>query len=373
MSQKWQVVVFINIERNIFSNLNSKILTLKRIVFGEFKNNYLNKQTLNSLLTYNRKYSKEIIENALQLINTGISFSLASKKLNIPETTLRNWKEKYIEDREFIINKDLEIQILSLLKQGKNIPQISRELNIDYNNLRTFVKKQLTKENYSNILCINKKLLKKSKEISIELAYILGVMFGDGYFGKGQIRLGTKDREFAEYFIKILTTWSNKQPKIWMKKQNNNDYYECYLSFKDAANFLKSLVKDRKRIPEKIKESKINDIKVNFIKGFSDSEGTIITRNNGANFLKIYNQNRELLYDLRNLMVSLGFDGNKVYITFNNKAKNGDIYALRICYKDQIKLFYEKIGFIIKRKQIKLEKLFNKELMEENIDMAAIV
>ncbi len=38
------------------------------------------------------------------------------------------------------------------------------------------------------------------------------------------------------------------------------------------------------------------------------------------------------------------------------KSKNGNVYALRIGYKDQLVLFNKKIGFIIKRKQQKLDK-----------------
>jgi len=53
--------------------------------------------------------------------------------------------------------------------------------------------------------------------------------------------------------------------------------------------------------------------------------------------------------------VRLGFDYEKLAIVINNKAVNGNVYAIRMCYQDQIKLFHEKVGFTIQRKQKKLE------------------
>ena len=73
------------------------------------------------------------------------------------------------------------------------------------------------------------------------------------------------------------------------------------------------------------------------------------------------------------MMLKVGFDNKKLYIVPNNNCKNGIVYALRICYKDQIRLFYEKIGFTINRKQIKLERFFNNISIGGDVGMASIV
>ena len=96
-----------------------------------------------------------------------------------------------------------------------------------------------------------------------------------------------------------------------------------------------------------------------FIRGFSDSEGSIVQTKSG-NILRFYNQKKIILNQVKDMMLKLGFDKEKLKIVINNKAKSGDVYALRICYKDQLKLFEEKIGFTINRKMVLLRKCINK-------------
>ncbi len=286
---------------------------------------------------------------------------------------MRNWSfESLYPNKNLKFNEVTKIKIVELYKNKISVPQIAQLLELDPNKIRNYLKKTLSTEDYSINKLVNRKLSKKSKIISEELAYIMGVMFGDGYFGEGLIGLGTKDEDFSEYFIKTVKKWCDKEPLRYQRKRYGRPYYECYLSFKDAVCFIRSTIEERSKIPEVIRTS--SDLKIirSFIMGFSDSEGSITTKD-GKNFLKMANQKLLVLSQIKELMLKLGFNQDKVYIVFNNQAKNGKVYAIRICYKDQIKLFYETIGFTIKRKQSKLDKLFKQNLMEENVDMAAIV
>lgn len=347
------MIVFINIERILRCSLNFEKLSPS--------------QCYNS-----RRYYKEQIIEVLTLLDKGLKIRDIVKQTGIPETTIRNWrfgysnlywKNKNLDDR-------LKKEIIDLLSRKMSIPEIAKILQVNYNTVRLFVKTQLSEKEYNLIKVISKSLPDKSKELTPELAYILGVMYGDGYFGKCQIRLGTKDRDFADYFNYVSQKWSGKKPAIWERIKNNKPYYECYLSFKDATDFVKSIVQDRKKIPEIITYSNNKKIIMMFIKGFSDSEGSIIINNRSRTY-KVYNQNKQVLEDIKRMMLKLGFDEKKLYIVKNNNAKNGIVYALRISFKDQIRLFYKTIGFTINRKQQKLESLFNEELSKE--DMAAVV
>ena len=302
------------------------------------------------------KYNKVVVQEALRLLGSKLCIREIAKIIGVPETTIRNWKfgysDLYRTNRK--LNGDLKQKVVELLNNGHSIPEIAKKLKVNYDSIRLFLKKKLSEEEYSFIKSTNRRLLEESKLLTPELSYILGVMYGDGHFGVGQIRLGTKDKDFINHFMDVLERWCNKQPSQRKFMKYNKPYYECYLSFKDATTFIKKVIGDRTVIPTIIQNSNDPIIMTVFIKGFSDSEGTIVTQKNGANFLKIYNQKKLVLHQIKDMFLKLGFDENKVYIAFNNKAKNGDVYAIRMCYKDQLKLFYEKIGFTIQRKQQKL-------------------
>ena len=305
---------------------------------------------------YKSKYEQSTITKVLELLKSDLQIREIAKRTGVPETTIRNWKFSYSNLRKTNRKLDagLKKQTMALLNKEYSVPEIAKKIKVNYNSVRLFVKKRLSEKEYSLMRAINKGLPDKSRALTPEFAYILGVMYGDGYFGRGQIRLGAKDKEFVDYFANIVEQWCYKKPARAERVRNNKPYYECYLSFKEATDFVLDVVKDRMTLPKILLWSNNTDVVSMFIKGFSDSEGTFIVQKGAT--LKIYNQKKQVLYELKRLFLKLGFDEKKVYVVFNNKAKNGDIYAIRICYKDQLKLFYEKIGFTIQRKQQKLEK-----------------
>ena len=63
---------------------------------------------------------------------------------------------------------------------------------------------------------------KNAKELSQDLAYILGVINGDGHYGKvitpkrvsAEIGLNVRDLDFAEEFKNKLKKWSGIEPKF---------------------------------------------------------------------------------------------------------------------------------------------------------------
>lgn len=320
-------------------------------------------------INYNKsRYNKEKILDVLKLLKTNLSIRGISRKTNVPETTIRNWKYGYtnLYGTNNKLSLELQNKILNLLKEGKNMPEIANNLSINYNTVRIFIKNSISLEDYGDLKIIDKKLKESSKKLTKELAYVLGVIYGDGSAGKGQIRLGTKDKDFVEFFIYNAEKWSRKEPGVWGFVKNNKPYFESYLYFKDAEEFINKIINGKYEIPEIIKKCKERIIIINFIKGFSDSEGSIYVSKENYTTLKLANQNTIVLSQIKDLMVKkLNFNENKLKVVFNNKAKNGGVYVLRMCYKDQIKLFYETIGFTIKRKQIKLENLFKSKKFQE--------
>lgn len=308
-------------------------------------------------VTYKGKYPLDTVLLVLDMLNQKVEIRSIEKTTRVPEKTISNWKFGYtkIFGVHKQLNIDLELEALRLLEKGQSMPRIAHKLEVNYDGLRMFFKRTLGEQEYKMIKISNGSLPDSSRTITPELSYILGVMYGDGHFGVGQIRLGAKDKEFVGYFADRVKKWCGKEPSLVQFPQNGKPYYECYLSFKSAAEFILGLVKDRQVIPEDIFNSNDDGLLVNFVKGFSDSEGTIVTNErNRANFLKIYNQKRVVLEQVKVLMCKLGFDDRKLKVVVNNNAKGGNVYALRICYRDQLGLFHEKVGFTILRKQQKL-------------------
>lgn len=286
--------------------------------------------------TYKGKYSPELIISVLGLLNQGTQIRTIAKLSQIPETTIRNWKFGYtrVYGNNLSLDTEIKLKILELLNIGLSIPEIAQKLGVNYDYVRLFLIKNLDSERYETIKISN-----------------------------GKIPLGTKDKDFADEFFKNVQLWSRRKPSIFRNIRNNKFYYDCYLSHLDATKYVLDIVGKRLSIPAEILNSNNLGVIASFIKGFSDSEGTFITvERSRAHVLKIYNQKTKILEQVKSLLLKLGFDEEKIYIVPNNKAKNGDVYALRICYRDQLRLFHEKVGFTIKRKREKLG-----SYLEENL------
>lgn len=299
------------------------------------------------------------------MLNSGLKIKDIAVATNVPETTIRNWKFGY--SNLFRTNKKLDDELkketLKLLNDGCSISYIAKKLKVNYDEIRLFLKRELDDYTYSTIKSSDRKLQNDSKILTSDLSYILGVIYGDGYFnGNNQIGLGTKDRDFMEYFSYILEKWSNKKPSKVIRLQNNRPYYESLLCFKDANLFVREFIKEKIKIPEQILDSNNQEVFSMFIKGFCDSEGSIVILEGKYGIIKISNQNKLVLNQVRSMMIKLGFCENKVKIVLNNRSKNGNVYILRICSRDQLELFNQKIGFTIRRKQDKLESCLKSNL-----------
>jgi intein-encoded DNA endonuclease-like protein len=306
--------------------------------------------------SYKGKYKKELVIKTLSLLKKGVEIRKIAKEMGVPETTIRNWKFGYtrIYGKNNYLCENSKGKILNLIKKGIPIHIITQKLYLNYDLVRIFVKNNLSEREYGEIKWSQRLLPKRSKKLDPNLAYILGVLYGDGYFGKCQINLGTSDEEFRDYFAKILYYWSGKKPACTKRLMKGKPYYTCLLSFKDAKIYVLSLIGDRSSIPQILLNSTNKKIISNFIKGFADSEGSIVIAKR-TKMLKVSNQNMLLLKQCRDLMVMLGFSMQRIKIRLNNKAPNGNVYEIILSAREELQKFHNLIGFTIQRKNHKLE------------------
>jgi len=204
-------------------------------------------------------------------------------------------------------------------------------------------------------------------EPSRELAYITGVLHGDGSVYKNEanyeykIELAVIDKEFAETFSKVIAKllnrkyiepWWNKKEKKWQIEYRSKAFYQWYkrCEEKGLEGFKPYIEHDTEMIRY-------------YLKGLFDSEGC----NYRNKRIKLSNSNIELLEYVQYLLkkyyniISTGpylqrKTGTKMIINGIETLYNRDFYVISICRKQHIQKFLEEIGFSIVRKQLGLRK-----------------
>lgn len=299
-----------------------------------------------------KTYSIEDYYNTIKLLNMYNNNREVSRITSIPVSTVRNWKLGYCKptrNKNRITPKAI-LKIKKKLQSGKTIPQICKELDLAYNPVLLLVKKNFPRY-YRNLLEKRfHKLAESQRKINPKLAYILGVMFGDGY-NYGRVKshataLGVIDRDFRYFFAFNIENWSGKKPLIAEYIKRNTLFYVCILYSKDVGELILKY-RNFKDVPPEIMTSKNEELKIMFIRGFVDSEGSV-----KKYWISVSNKNLKLLNSVRKMLVGLGFDEKRLRIALSNK--NG-VYNLDISTKNNMKLYKNKIGFSIKRKQERLE------------------
>jgi intein-encoded DNA endonuclease-like protein len=144
---------------------------------------------------------------------------------------------------------------------------------------------------------------------SEELAYIIGVLLGDGAVCGKQIRLRTVDIKFAESFYKALKQVGFR-PSLTIEENHGFGHKPLYVTTAASVDFVKWF-----------KNLSINDIEaivlktrnlaVSFLRGFYESEGCLRVEKQGNPRAMLYNTNRQIV----NLVVkAINFIGFNAYV-----------------------------------------------------------
>lgn len=205
------------------------------------------------------------------------------------------------------------------------------------------------------------RLNKNAKILNKDLAYILGVKRGDGYWRKritpertsGEIGLDVKNLDFAKEFEKRLKRWSGIQPKFWQK---NGKFYVALYSI-DAVNIAQEI--GLKRITNSSKK-----VKADFLRGLYDSEGGVTgtnldKRKFACRWIHFSNSNKETISIVSKLLKDF-----KIYHKIKSRIHSGFgskklQYEIQTFGLENFKKFYKNIGFSIKYKKDKLLEVIN--------------
>jgi intein-encoded DNA endonuclease-like protein len=198
-----------------------------------------------------------------------------------------------------------------------------------------------------------RKLPKKSKILSKELGYILGVISGDGYIYKNfHVGLNVRDYDFALAFKNALEKWISFP--VFIYKGNSGTPFRVRLNSKEVCQFLNNFDLN------KLKESS-SKIKAEFIKGFFDSEGCFYE----PRFRTLMsNTDKNLLLFIQTLLNAFNIKSHIYKSSSKGKIgilKNGNIIRSRkkcfsLClFKEESKKFFSMIGTNIARKRWNFE------------------
>jgi intein-encoded DNA endonuclease-like protein len=207
-------------------------------------------------------------------------------------------------------------------------------------------------------------LLKPSEE----LAYVIGVVLGDGYpkmkrrvikgYNYVWIGLKARDREFVEGFGRCLAKVLGRR-QIRPRYVKSSGRYVVEAESKTLYELLRKPV-DLDRLKKYVEHCE--RCVAAFIRGFADSEGCV----EKSGYIRIYNTDLRLLTYVKALLRRPNIESmvpklNKRRGTLINNPRTGKQYVTNMdCYYIYIRAssnanFYKYIGFTIKRDQQRLE------------------
>jgi intein-encoded DNA endonuclease-like protein len=207
-------------------------------------------------------------------------------------------------------------------------------------------------------------LLKPSEE----LAYVIGVVLGDGYpkmkrrvikgYNYVWIGLKARDREFVEGFGRCLAKVLGSR-QIRPRYVKSSGRYVVEAESKTLYELLRKPV-DLDRLKKYVEHCE--RCVAAFIRGFADSEGCV----EKSGYIRIYNTDLRLLTYVKALLRRPNIESmvpklNKRRGTLINNPRTGKQYITNMdCYYIYIRAssnanFYKYIGFTIKRDQQRLE------------------
>lgn len=189
------------------------------------------------------------------------------------------------------------------------------------------------------------------KEMSNDLAFIIGCLLSEGNYSKGNIfQFGGTDKDYVEEYAAAIFRIFNKKKNILLRKKVNEkekQYYMYNFSSDKIKIFLSEVVglgnriHDTKEIPECIMLSTKEAISF-FLKGLFDGDGCM-----GKKSVSYSSTSKNLINGLSILMDNFGFN---YYNCFQKGKENQkDHYTLGL-YADSGFKFVNEIGFFSKRK-----------------------
>lgn len=242
-------------------------------------------------------------------------------------------------------------------EKGWGDKRIAKALNMSVNTVAGWLYK-----GYSPITTGNPHM--PNLEPSPELSYVIGVVHGDGWISavrserhiKKRIGLATKDRDFVKRFNINLCKVLKKKNLYSIYFRKSRGYYTLVATSKFLFDFLKKGWENLKHVIERYPGD--------FIRGFADSEGSVIL---ASRCINLYNTNLSLLKYVQELLNEKFKITSHIFLVHGERFERDicgrtviytkPVYMLKIFSRDGVIKFWRLIGFSIARKQRKLDEI----------------
>jgi len=208
-----------------------------------------------------------------------------------------------------------------------------------------------------------KEIPDSARELTGEKGYILGVVGpGDGHVHRKYLKLNTTNRDFAEKFKACLEGVFGFDVGIKKRK----DVLEVTLSSLEASREilryapLEHFRHHTERVPEGIKKAP-NPVKSSYLQGFFDSQGEADAQDNCISAQKA---NRAVLEEIKILLSDFGI--NATIYKGSKQVQGYRMWELSIPDKKGIRIYADEVGFSIRQKTERLNKVLRHFKKTEN-------
>jgi ribonucleoside-diphosphate reductase alpha chain len=204
--------------------------------------------------------------------------------------------------------------------------------------------------------CFKPRSIRLPDSISVQLAELWGMYIGDGCEHRDGIRfsVGAQDEELIEYISNLSLQLFDKKPSV--SEYNNKSCYEVSIlsiTLKEWFRFLGITKRSacEVAVPEILKNTSEENI-CGFLRGLFSTDGCV--RESGH--ITLRTASGILAEELQLIMLYLGIPTQKTYLS------STDSYQVSISTKSGFIKFREKIGFLMKRKQERLNAVNQDEI-----------
>jgi intein/homing endonuclease len=223
--------------------------------------------------------------------------------------------------------------------------------------------------------CMNGKKILLPKELDYQLAYLLGVICGDGHLAEpnhsydkltsynSELRITDQNQDTFVFLTKLFEGLFRYTPKIYSEKSKvDKSFYRLVIRSKPMHRFLMVVcglpVGDKRgktKVPEIIKNSPL-ELKKWFIAGFFDADGCILTKNKWP-AITITQYNSKILEEIKEISLKLGINWKGPY-SYHYEYNN---CTIKIYCREDVQRFLNTIPSLnplkIKQRKILWEKL----------------
>lgn len=223
----------------------------------------------------------------------------------------------------------------------------------------------------------------KYRTLTPERAYIIGVMCGDGclfstlvrkkqwVYRQYAVNLAVRDLDFAQEFARCLNAVygltinigfqkrKDKNPKcsdIWVASSKRKAIFQDLAQYRFGVRTWE--------VPQEILDIEDERIIGAFLRGYFDSEGSVSVGKRGAAIMAS-STNRAGLECVKELLMTLGIGVSE--IKEDTRADRNKCFYLYITHRNNYRLFLQKVGFSIKRKEERLNQ-YLRGLKNENLE-----